>query len=158
MIITARFSRNPDCLSYNNILVSRKALTWRFTCLSNTREITGRIEIGLLLDITDLSPFLYIGITLAVLNNVGKENYLILQLNICTRIGATIAALMFKYFAETLSIPVVFPVSRCFSCFSTNWTETRGIVNLCTCSSFLELISASVVKSGLFVEFEEMYL
>jgi len=62
----------------------------------------------------------YIGTTLAVLNNVGKEYDLILKLNICTRIGATIAALILKYFAETLSIPVAFPVSRCFSCFSTN--------------------------------------
>ena len=42
------------------------------------REITGRIEIGLYFDITVLSPFLYIGTTLAVLNNVGKEFDLIL--------------------------------------------------------------------------------
>jgi len=93
-----------------------------------------------------LSPFLYIGITLTVLNNVGKEFDLILQLNICTRIGATIATLIF---AETLSIPVAFPD------VSVDFLQTE-LINLCP--SFLELISASVVKSGLFVEFEEMYL
>ena len=73
-------------------------------------------------------PFLYIGITLAVLNNDGKYFDLILQLNICTRIGATIAALILKYFAETLSIPVAFPVSRCFRCFfyKLNWDQRNS--------------------------------
>ena len=59
---------------------------------------------------------------------------------------------IYRHFLQTVR------TSQHISSNSTNWTETRGIVVLCTCSIFLELISASVVKSGLFVEFEEMYL
>ena len=61
-------SLKPYCPSWSNLLHMKYSDNWRKTTFSNSFEIDGKSDIGRKLSITEASPFLNNGITLAIFN------------------------------------------------------------------------------------------
>ena len=76
----------------------------------------GRTEIGLYLDISDLSPFLKHGVTLAFLKISGNSPVVMLKLMIFMRGGAIAAEPIFRFGTQSIK-SCRFDGSRALSCF-----------------------------------------